>query len=608
MSLLHKTNSVLSILSAKGNNSLAFNYPDVHIYKTTLNDQNNNAISNQNSNINLTNYKNENDIIGNINNIYNENIQEIQEKNFYNNNIPKNLENNIYKNTYIQTNEDNNIYNNNNIIQTNSDNNYIYNTNIKNNPENNDVYSNIQTNSKNNIYNNNFQIKTENNKIIETNTEYNFYNNNTITSTENHNYTNNNFIPQDISFQNVNNKEFLKTGKLNSNINNNIKINSPQDIYFNNDNYSKIIIENNLLKEKLIQIESEKKTCKTETERQLLLIRDENSKLQLEIQRLISKEKASYNQYQGDIKEKNDIINNQKQEIKILKVKIKEISNENLSLLNNIQNQNNKIIGLTNDKQILIDEIAELNKSLNENIKPKLMKNEDYLISLEKQIVLLKKKNDALIQNDIQQKSKISIMEKENKLLKQTIDNYSSIPTIEDLTINNIYHRLHHKKNNKKYSSCKIFQKEENQKNMTTDEDKSVFPKNKMKHCISLKNLKLPIKSRNNNYNYNYKKINNEEKNIMKNKIIIKSLKNKRSKVKENENKLYYNTTIKKKNINKIHKNEFYKSKIENGKINNQLKNYDDIMNKKCNKIMSNINNLSESKSLLSSYTEEIIL
>ena len=588
MSLLHKTSSVLSILSAKDNNSLAFKYPDISIYKTSIDDKNNNDILNPNSNISLTNIQNENenDIISNLNNRYNNNNPSNPENKIYNNRR-KHSENNIYINPKIS---ENNIYNNKRIIYTNTDNN-IYNDNIKTNAENN---NNTKINTEKNHYNN-IQTNTDNNII----------------------FNNNKFIPQDYSFQNTNNKEFLKVDNINNNSNTNIKNISPKEIGFSNDLYSKIIIENNSLKEKLIELDSENKTCKSETERQLLIIREENSKLQLEIQRLISKEKASYDQYQNDIQEKIDIINKQKNEIKKLKLKIKEISNENLSFINDIQNLNNKVMNLTNDKQILIDEITELNKSLNDTIKPKLMKNEDYLISLEKQISLLKKDNDTLMENDFQQKSKISIIEKENKLLKKTIESYSSIQTIEDLTINNICRHLQKNSNkNKKYSSCKNIQKEENQKNNTADfERKSIFPNNKMKHCISLKNFKLPLKSRNinYNYNYNYKKIDTTKDKIINNSAgVRKSLQNGRFIGKENENKLFYNTTIKKKNNRQINKNEFYrsKSKIGNSEINNnQLKNHDDIFsnNEKNLYNNNNINNLSESRSLLSSYTEEII-
>ena len=189
MSLLHKTNSVLSILKANDNNDLAYNYPDSNNYEEIYNNPNNLISPIPNLNIN---FSNTNKIHENIN-INNNNI------NLFNKN-----------NTSIQTNIDKNIYNNNNAIITHD-------------------FS--------------FQNKTKNN-------------------------TNNN-------------KEFYIMNNDNKNFNYN-NVNQDLDIY-NNERYSKIIEENNSLKEKLINLNSKNKTNKYETEGQIVIIREEKSKLQLEI-------------------------------------------------------------------------------------------------------------------------------------------------------------------------------------------------------------------------------------------------------------------------------------------------------------------------------------
>ena len=70
---------------------------------------------------------------------------------------------------------------------------------------------------------------------------------------------------------------------------------------------------------------------------------------------------------------------------------------------------------LKKDKQYLIEQIADLNKSLNNKIKPKLNENEDDLMSLKNQILELKKKNDEL-------KKETNLQKKTIKDLKDEID------------------------------------------------------------------------------------------------------------------------------------------------------------------------------------------
>ena len=446
---------------------------------------------------------------------------------------------------------------------------------------------------------------------------------------------NNDIITQELPLEEKNNNNELKINNNNNNINNlnnmnKININTSQEIDYNYNRFSKIIDENNLLKEQLLKLDSENKLNKTKSERQILIIREENSKLQLEIQRLIGQERISYNKYENDLKEKNDTINTLQNSIATLKEKIKLLTNENITMLNSIQNLNNKIMSLTNDKQFLIEEISELNKSLNNKIKPKLMKNEDYLLSLENQIALLKKDNDSLIENAKRQKNIINNMEKENKMLRETIDSYNTIQTIEDINIKNI----NNNKNIKKYISSKILNKKQNKSitkikninginnninNINNIKKRNFYNDNKIDNkminqCLSETKLNFvyPEKSLD-HYHYNYKKKdknNNIKINIRNISNGRNSIKNKSSSNIRTNNFLYYNTTIKKKNNLQI-KNNFYKQRSKNKILNNnnvQL-DLDDIdMDNKENFLINNKSSFSQSKSksLLSSYTEDI--
>ena len=306
----------------------------------------------------------------------------------------------------------------------------------------------INYNNNNNLYdikpeiykNNNFNIKEQN--IISINKssnnirnissdkyKYNYNYSNDLENNIDNNIYSNSIISQEFTFKN-NNNEYIQSDI------NNISINNSEDINYKNERYTKIIDENKLLKEKLIKYDSQR----SETNKIILELREENSNLQLKIQKLIENEKAEKDKYRNELNEKNKIINSQEDHIHNIKEKIYLLSNDNISLLQNIQNLNNKLKNLTNDKRILIEEISELNKSLSNKIKPKLLKNEDYLQSLENQISLLKKDNDSLIENDIKQKNIIDKFIKENRILKKNIESYevnskddSSIKEINDI-------------------------------------------------------------------------------------------------------------------------------------------------------------------------------
>ena len=513
-------------------------------------------------------------------------------------------------------------------------------------------------NNNNNLYdikpeinkNNNFNIKEHNiigiNKssnnirnISSDKYKYNYNYSNDLEDNIDNNIYSNSIISQEFTFKN-NNNEYIQSDI------NNISINNSEDINYKNERYTKIIDENKLLKEKLIKYDSQR----SETNKIILELREENSNLQLKIQKLIENEKAEKDKYRNELNEKNKIINSQEDHIHNIKEKIYLLSNDNISLLQNIQNLNNKLKNLTNDKRILIEEISELNKSLSNKIKPKLLKNEDYLQSLENQIALLKKDNDSLIENDIKQKNIIDKFIKENRILKKNIESYevyskddSSIKEINDIYQKNRNKSITNSDDTiagfdvKKFSSYKLINKEQKKRNNIfkiepfIKQKRNSVDKNNIKNIKSFKKLMTssseksinhfkPVNSRNLRkkllYNFNDDKYNTNFYTT----FFIKN-KNENNNTKEKNNYLYFNTTIRKKNkdrngVIKINKNNFNKknkTRLEN------ISNFDFILDlkksnnieeeKKDSNVFSNqINkyNQSQSKSLLSTYTEEI--
>ena len=497
--------------------------------------------------------------------------------------------------------------------------------------------TNLERNLKSKIekYEDNDSNKNINN-INSNKYNYNYNYSNKVSDNIDKNIYNNNIIAQEFSFkQNI--KEY------NSNNNNNNSINNSDDIGYINERYSKIIEENNLLKDQLMSIDSQK----NETKKRNVEISAENSNLQLKIQKLIENEKLTNEKYQNDINEKNKIITALKNHISNLKDKINLLSNENICLLQNIQNLNNKIMNLTNDKKILIEEMSELNHSLSNRIKPKLLKNEDYLQSLEKQFASLKKNNDSLIENDKKQQNLLNIFKKENNILKNNIESYNSInikeePYFKEINANYQKNKSKSITNNnitrtgiKKFPSlCNLLNKEQKQKqknkifkinniielNKNSIDNNAKNTKNKkLKTSLSEKNINYSNPDTNNR---NEKKSNTRKKKNKSNNSCFRSLymknysENDSSKIKNKY--LNFNTSIrrkdknndKNKNKNNCNRTTKTKPKLPNFELNLKLKNLNIAEEeKKDSYLISNqINkyNLSQNKSFLSSYTEDI--
>jgi len=149
---------------------------------------------------------------------------------------------------------------------------------------------------------------------------YNFdYSNNLIDNIDKNIY-NNSIASQEFSFkQNMNENSISDI--------NSISINNSEDINYKDERYLKLIDDNKLLKEKLIKYDSER----NETNKIIIELKEENSNLQLKIQKLIENEKLANDKYLNELNEKNKIINEHKNDICNLKEKIYLLSNDNIS-------------------------------------------------------------------------------------------------------------------------------------------------------------------------------------------------------------------------------------------------------------------------------------
>ena len=173
----------------------------------------------------------------------------------------------------------------------------------------------------------------------------------------------------------------FRTLNINSNIIESFPIKTDNVLYKIKEKENK----NDKLKNKISELENEIKRQKDEFQIEILILKEENENI-----------KAKNKEYS-----KNK--NNDKNMISKLKRKINILSDENITLLNEIKSLRNKIMNLKKDKQYLIEQIADLNKSLNNKIKPKLNENEDNLMKLKNQIIELKNKNNKLLkENDLQ--------------------------------------------------------------------------------------------------------------------------------------------------------------------------------------------------------------
>lgn len=224
-------------------------------------------------------------------------------------------------------------------------------------------------------------------------------------------------------------------------INNNLI--KPHINYENNyikDRYTKIKEENALLKRKLFDLEKSYKIQKGQLEEQILILRDENTNLQLQIQKTIEKYQNSYNNDNIYLENKSllseiNLLKSDKNTLKnSITTKNAEIEEKNKIINDLFKEKNifikeetdlkNQINYLVKDKEVLIKQIQDLNMIIGEKISPKLVENENTLFNLQKQIEKLKinnekfKSDNILLYNENKiQKNLIKILTAQNKKL-----------------------------------------------------------------------------------------------------------------------------------------------------------------------------------------------
>ena len=243
---------------------------------------------------------------------------------------------------------------------------------------------------------------------------------------------------------------------------------------------------------------------------------------------------------------KNNQENNQNEEIK---KNLKEKNNIIEKLENDINNYKIIIQELSKDKSILIEEISELNQNLVNKIKPKLTKNENYLLSLEHQFNILKKENDSLIENDIKQKAMIKNFKNKNKISKINNRKHntnlfniskSKSKSTEDLfsNKNNSSHNTTKRSKISSKSKTKI-NKNSISKNKISQKNKikirsNIKSKKKLKKSLSQKNIKTNGENNTNNIseiiykkNTAIKKKKNKDLFVNKENVLIGTNKNK---------------------------------------------------------------------------------
>ena len=246
------------------------------------------------------------------------------------------------------------------------------------------------------------------------------------------------------------NNSYTQPSSTNYNIISNQNNNSLSPPILNDDDYIKerysiIKEENSELKKKLFNLEKGYKIKKGEMEEKILILRDENSNLQLQIQKTIEKHKDAYKN-NDDIFNMNKTllndINKLKNEVNILKDSITrknaEIEEKNKIINDLLEEKNmileeesmfkNQISNLEKDKEILINQIQDLNVAISDKIAPKLRQNENSLINLQEQIENLrmdnekyKSDNTVLFNENKSQKNLIKILAKQNKKLLREI-------------------------------------------------------------------------------------------------------------------------------------------------------------------------------------------
>ena len=415
----------------------------------------------------------------------------------------------------------------------------------------------------------------------------------------------------------------------------------PFDNNYLKERYNKVKEENSQLKKKLFESEKNYKVLKGQMEEQILVLRDENTNLQLQIQKTIEKQKTMFKDSDNISIENKSLIN----KINLMNIDINTL-NDKITMKNADVEEKNKIINdllkeknvfikeekmlknqineLMKDKEVLIKQIQDLNLIIGEKISPKLKQNENTLINLQKEIERLRINNEkfrsdnALLFNENKmQRNLITILTKQNKKL------LGEIRTVYDrdiLLMDNME---------------KIGINNNEQFKILFDKNKNIFNnQNLLKEEIDI--LKQSQKYFNSEVNDNEAK--NNVKNGVKNKgqnnmgkVFNKDMKNKisnninkknhyvsKSSAQLNRTNDFINDIIIKKNKERINidENDINTTYMNNNAQNNLYKNSNYSSNNKTfikydnksNKFLDNIDDIKTSREILTSQNHNSIL
>ena len=198
-----------------------------------------------------------------------------------------------------------------------------------------------------------------------------------------------------------------------------------------NERYNRVKEENAQLKKSLFELEKSYKVQKGEMEEKILVLRDENSSLQLQIQKTIEKQKNEFKNIdkiydeKNSLMDENNMLKNELNNLKDIITKQNADIEEKNKIINDLQSEKNinieeekmyknQINNLLKDKSILINQMKDLNITISDKISPKLKQNENNLANLKEQIENLRINNEKL-------KSDNTILFKENKIQKNLI-------------------------------------------------------------------------------------------------------------------------------------------------------------------------------------------
>ena len=365
--------------------------------------------------------------------------------------------------------------------------------------------------------------------------------------------------------------------------------------------YTKVKEENAMLKLKLFELEKDYKIKKGEIEEQILYLRDENSNLQLQIQKIIEKQKMennisdnirsenlslinNINLLQNDLMNLKDDITRKVADIEEKNKIINDLRNEKTILLNDKKNMKIRIDTLTNDKETLLKQIKDLNATIGEKMTPKLKESEAKLAKFHNKVEYLKVENEKLKNDNLLlfnennvQKNLIQILTKQNKKL------LGEIKTIYDRDIL-LMDNMEKMGSNSSSKHKKIFNKEKNENENFLEEEKN-RSKDDQKYIEENDDIKE------NNINEKYFQndgLHSENEDIIKINDFNNNINNK-----SNKNKINLNQCKNKREINSLINNDIIiKRNIESIENENNINNKKDIKNELDNlNINNNINN-----------------